>query len=321
MAHTDQPDRIVIAGGSGFVGISLAQHLATLGYDVVILSRSKPQTPPGEHAPWRHAAWDGATLGDWTNELDGAAGLVNLCGRTVDCIKTKANRKQIMDSRVGPTKLLGEAMRAIENPPPAWVQMSTAHIYGDPPTQVCDESSPFGEGLAPTVGQAWEKAFDEAKLPETRGVVLRTSFVIGKPNAGGGGAMARLGLLATLGLGGTVGHGNQGMSWIHELDMNRIFEKALTDGTMQGVYVATSPNPASNKEFMHKLRKALNRGLGRYIGLPAPAWLVRIGAPLLMRTDPELAILGRYCVPTRLMNDGFGFEYAELNDAMHTLNA
>src|SRR5215470_15771362 len=132
--ETSQSKRVVIAGGSGFLGISLATHLAAAGIPVVILSRHAPR--PG---PWRHVPWDARTLGDWSRELDGAAGLVNLVGRSVDCIKTPDHQDEIVRSRVEATRVLGQAMRGIDSPPPVWVQMSTAHIYGDPPDVICDE--------------------------------------------------------------------------------------------------------------------------------------------------------------------------------------
>ena len=229
--------RIVIAGGSGFLGISLASHLAVRGFSVVILSRSGPKVS----GPWRHRLWDGRTLGAWRDELDGAAGLVNLAGRSVDCIKTPDHQDEILRSRVESTRVLGEAVRSIPSPPPAWVQMSTAHIYGDPPTVICTEESALGYGLAPFVGQAWEEAFHASVLPSQRGVILRTSFVLGRDRGAGGGALSTLGLLARVGLGGKVGSGTQGMSWIHEVDMNRLFERGLTDTTMQGVYIASAP--------------------------------------------------------------------------------
>ena len=255
---------------------------------MVLLSRNEP----AESGPWRFKRWDARTLGDWAEVLDGADALVNLVGRTVDCIKTPDHKDEILRSRVDSTRVLGEALQRIDQPPTTWVQMSTAHIYGDPPSVVCDESSSLGTGLAPEVGLAWEQAFNEGCPEGVRGVVLRTSFVLGRS----GGALSRLSLLARLGLGGRVGHGRQGMSWIHEEDMNRIFERAIVDDSMHGIYVATSPNPVSNTEFMRSLRKAI----GMPIGLPAFEWMVRIGAPLFMRTDPELALYGRYCVPTRL---------------------
>jgi NAD dependent epimerase/dehydratase family enzyme len=228
--------KVVIAGGSGFLGVSLATHLARQGVEVVILSR-RPA------AGFHHVAWDARSLGPWTACLDGAAGLVNLVGRTVDCIKTPDHRDEILRSRVEATRVLGEACRAVANPPPVWVQMSTAHLYGDPPEVRCDESSPFGEGLAPFVGRAWEEAFAAAKRPDQRGVVLRTSFVVGRRNPGGAGAL----------------------------------------------------------------------------GLPAFAWMVRLGAPLVFRTDPDLALYGRYVIPRRLLNEGFAFDFPDLGPALPDL--
>lgn len=305
--------RIIVAGGSGFLGVSLATHLASLGKSVVILSRN----PPKANGPWRHVPWDARTLGGWSRELDGATGLVNLVGRSVDCIKTPDHQDEILRSRVEATRVLGEAARSVDSPPPAWVQMSTAHIYGDPPVVTCTEESPFGCGFAPFVARAWEDAFQASVLPGQRSVILRTSFVIGRDRGAGGGPLSRLRTLVRLGLGGRVGSGTQGMSWIHECDMNRLIERALIDESMQGAYIATSPNPVSQAVFMRTLRRAQRMPLG----LPAAAWMVRIAAPLLMGTDPELALYGRYVVSKRLEGASFEFQFphlgAALNDLLH----
>jgi len=302
--------RIVIAGGSGFLGRSLAHHLAG-AYEIIVLSRSAPR----ESGPWRHVPWDARSLGPWWRELDGATGLVNLVGRTVDCIKTPDHCDEILRSRVEATRALGLALRELLAsggvPPPVWVQMSTAHIYGDPPQVRCEEGSAFGYGLAPTVGRAWEEAYAQSVLPAQRQVILRTSFVVGR----GGGALARLAMLTRWGLGGRVGDGRQGMSWIHEHDLNRLFERALTDPSMRGAFIASSPNPVSQAEFMRELRRAMRVR----IGLPAPAWLVRIGARWIMRTDPELALYGRYCASRRLRDEGFEFRFPELRGALADL--
>ena len=303
---TEPSGRVVIAGGSGFLGMSLAEHLHALGHDVVQLSRSTPPRVPG-----RHLLWDGTTVGPWAETLDGASALVNLAGRSVDCIKTPEHRDEILRSRVESTRVLGEALRGVAAPPAVWVQMSTAHIYGDPPERVCDEDAALGEGLAPFVGRAWEATHAEALLPGMRSVVLRTSFVVGR----GGGALKRLSGLARFGLGGTVGHGRQGMSWLHLEDMNRLFARAISDTGMRGIYIATAPEPVSNAVFM----RALRRAMGVPIGLPAAAWMVRIAAPLLLRTDPELALYGRYCVPRRLLDEGFRFSFPEIDAALADL--
>ncbi|HVJ83903.1 MAG TPA: DUF1731 domain-containing protein, partial [Planctomycetia bacterium] len=141
------------------------------------------------------------------------------------------------------------------------------------------------------------------------------SFVIGRDRGAGGGALARLAMLTRMGLGGRIGAGTQGMSWLHERDMNRIFERAITEPSMTGAYVATSPNPAPQVEFMRELRRAL----GTPIGLPAFAWMVRLGAKWILRTDPELALYGRYVVPTRLLAEGFTFEFPDLPAALADL--
>jgi NAD dependent epimerase/dehydratase family enzyme len=218
MASGSLSGRVVIAGGSGFVGISLATHLANAGASVVILSRK----PPKVSGPWRYVAWDARTLGDWRLELDGAMGLVNLAGSSVDCVKTPDHQDEILRSRVEATRVLGLAVRSVDSPPPVWVQMSTAHIYGDPPSAACSEESPCGFGLAPFVGQAWEAEFRAGILAPERGVVLRTSFVLGHDRGVGCGALARLRKIVRLGLGGRVGSGTQGISWIHEVDFEPV---------------------------------------------------------------------------------------------------
>jgi uncharacterized protein (TIGR01777 family) len=303
--------RIAIAGGSGFLGISLATHLTECGYHVILLSRSAPRVA----GPWRHVRWDARSLGEWKRELEGAAGLVNLTGRSVDCIKTPDHQDEILRSRVESTRVLGKALRAIDAPPPVWVQMSTAHIYGDPPAAICTEASAFGYGLAPFVGRAWEEAFQASLLPSQRGIVLRTSFVLGRNRGAGGGALDKLAWLARLGLAGRIGPGGQGMSWIHETDLNRLFERALANSAMQGAYIASAPEPASQRDFMRTLRRAV----GMPVGLPAPAWLVRLGATLFMRTDPDLVLYGRYVIPQRLLDEGFEFSFRRLDAALNDL--
>jgi uncharacterized protein (TIGR01777 family) len=298
--------RVVIAGGTGFLGQSLARYLTKRGSEVVVLGRH----PQAAGAVGWHVTWDARTPGSWTRALDGAEALINLVGRSVDCVKTPDHCDEILRSRVEATAVLGRACRSGIAPPRVWVQMSTAHIYGDPPLVICDEDSPFGYGLAPSVGRAWEEAFRQAAPADARQVVLRTSFVLGP----GGGALPRLASLARLGLGGTVGHGRQGVSWIHIDDMNRLFIRAIDDERMSGAYIATAPNPVSNAVFMRELRKAL----GVPFGLPASSWMVRMAAPIL-RTDAELALFGRYCVSRRLKDEGFEFQFPDPGPALSDL--
>ncbi len=309
--------RIVIAGGSGFIGLSLAEHFVEAGGQVTILSRSqlKKSGRWKKSSRWETVIWDGRTPGNWMESLDGADAVVNLAGRTVNCIKTPDHQDEILRSRVESTRVLGAAMRLVSSPPPVWVQMSTAHIYGDPPIAVCNEESVEGVGFAPTIGRAWESEFARSQLPSQRGVILRTSFVIGRDRSAGRGALGTLGLITRLGLGGRVGKGTQGLSWIHEHDLNRLFTKAITDQSMSGIYIASAPNPVSQVEFMRTLRKTI----GMPIGLPAFEWMVRIGAPLFFRTDPELVLYGRYVVSQKIATEGFTFSFPLLEAALEDL--
>lgn len=304
---SQQPGTVVIAGGSGFLGLSLAEHLAAAGATPVILSRHRPRDPR-----WRHLSWDARTIGDWRQALEGAAGLVNLTGRSVDCRKTPDHQDEILRSRVESTRVLGQALRTLDRPPPVWVQMSTAHIYGDPPEVVCTEDAPFGCGLAPLVGRAWEGEFREAALASQRTVILRTSFVLGRDRGVGNGALRRLQLAVRLGLGGRIGTGRQGMSWIHELDFNRIVDRALHDPNLQGAYIVSSPQPVSQAELMRALRRAMRMP----IGLPAMPWMIRFGARWLLNTDPDLALYGRYVLPQRLLDEGFDFRFPQIDEAL-----
>src|SRR4051812_38632564 len=156
--------RVVVAGGSGFLGRSLIPRLLDRFEDVVVLTRG----PSRVDGRVRHVNWDGRTIGPWAGEVDGAGAIVNLVGRTVDCRKTPANQAAILESRVDSVRVLAEAAGRAARPPAVWVQSATGHIFGDTGDEVLDESSPVGAGFAPRVGVAWEKAFDEPRLPGTR---------------------------------------------------------------------------------------------------------------------------------------------------------
>ena len=310
----DAPRRYVLAGGSGFLGTSLSDALLARGDRPVVLSRSARPAGLDGRVGWHR--WDGVTLGDWAPVLGGAAGLVNLTGRTVDCRKTPENVAEILRSRVDSCRVLGEACRAVADPPPVWVQAATAHIVGDPGDRVCDESTPPGpmQEMAPRVGVAWEQAFDAARLPGQRGVALRISFVLGP----GGGALGKLVRFTRMGLGGTIGPGDQWVSWIHHADLDRVFLRCLDDPATSGVYVATAPKPVTNRAFMAAMRAAYRRPWSP----PAPTLGVKLFSRWVLDTDPELALKGRRCVPTRLEREaGFAFEHPEIRGALRALAA
>lgn len=298
--------RVVIAGGSGFLGQSLIPDLLPHAREIIVLTRGGDRVD----GRVRYVQWDAKTVGPWAKWLDGASAIVNLVGRTVDCRKTPANKKVILESRVDSVNALAAAWKLASAPPTVWVQSATSHIYGDTNDEILDESSPIGTGFAPMVGTAWEAALTSADLPGVRKAILRISFVLGR----GGGALRTLVRLTRWGLGGTIGTGRQYMSWIHTADLNAVILCALRDATLHGPYVVTSPGPVTNATFMRTLRCVLHRPWSPPVLKP----MVHLGAWFL-RSDPELALLGRRLMPTRLTNEGFTFRFPHLDDALHDL--
>lgn len=303
--HTDLP-RIVIAGGSGFIGRGLTAMFVASGYEVVALTRNA-RAASGN---LRWVAWDGAGIGDWANELDGATAVINLAGHTINCPHTQKNQKLILESRVNSVRAVVSAIRRCQRPPRVLVQGSAVGFYGDTGTTPCDEASPNGRGFRADACRAWEAALDPTALPATRCVTLRTGVVLGRD----GGALPMLAGLTRWFLGGAVGDGRQFISWIHQQDFNRIVFAAIEDKNWRGVFNATAPNPATNAGFMRELRHALHRPWSP----PAPAFAVRLLAPLL-GTDASLALESQRVVPGRLLASGFEFRFPEFRGAVANL--
>ena len=295
-------ERVILPGGSGFLGRSFADYLTQHEYEVVILTRS-PRTASGNV---QELAWDGKTPGAWQQALEGAAAVVNFTGKSVNCRYTPENRREIIESRVDSVRILGQTIEQCSKPPPVFVQAGSLAIYGNT-RHCCDENAPHGEGFSVRVCERWEAAFHSLDLPRTRQVLLRIGFALGK----GGGALAPLAAFARFYLGGTIGSGNQYISWLHLDDLNEMLLWAMERDDMEGTYNATGPQPVTNAEFMRLLRQTLNRPWSP----PVPALAVRIGS-WLMRTEPELALTGRNCIPARLVEQGFRFHHTKLDEAL-----
>ncbi len=307
-AHPDRDPiergRVVLAGGSGFLGTALARALAEEGHEVVVLTRN----PPAWGGPGRALRWDGRRVDEsWASQLEGAAALVNLTGKPVDCRQTKRNRREILRSRVDSCEALGAALRLVCRPPAVWVQAGSLAIYGNAGDRVCGESAFVPDEYPSDVCVAWEEALGRAIRPEMRWAVLRIGFVLGRE----GGALPILARLARLGFGGPIGSGRQWISWIHLEDMTRLFLETIRNPAIHGICNATGLQPVTNAEFMAALRRVV-KAPG---GLPVPARLVRLAAPLL-DTDPDLALNGRRGLPCRIHGLGFRFRHHELEDAL-----
>ncbi len=307
--------KIIIAGGSGFLGKSLAKWYSSNVEDceIVILSRS-----PRAIDSTRTVVWDGLNPGDWAKELEGASALINLAGRSVNCRYNKANRRAIMDSRIDSTRILGQAINQCKNPPKVWLNSSTATIYKHTYGQAHDEkrgtieATPEAkDSFSIEVAKAWEDEFEKAQTPDTRKLILRTAVVFHTDH---GSAYAIMRRLTRFGLGGKMGDGRQYVSWIHIDDFCRAIDWLLSSAEAEGIVNISSPNPITNAELMANFRKVC----GRPIGLPAYRWMLEIGA-IFLRTETELIIKSRRVVPGRLLSDGFTFNFPEIQQALADL--
>jgi uncharacterized protein len=294
--------RVVIPGGTGYLGRALARRLVDRGDDVVILTRGASRAVDD----WRVVNWDANTLGDWVGEIEAADAIVHLNGRRVDTRATKRNIDELISSRVEPVRVVGEAVRVCSSPPPVWVQSSSLAIFGEGGDAVIDEATtPTGIGPREmvTVCLAWEGAFHQATADVDRSVLLRIGIGVG---GDGDPATAKLAQIVRMGLGGKVGSGRQWVSWVGLEDLLDAMVRALDVPTMRGLYHVTSPNPVTNAEMMSTYRRLL----GRRVGLPTPALIAKLGAPLL-GSSASLALTGRRCVPTRLLAEGFDFHHPD----------
>ena len=297
---------VVLPGGSGFLGRSLARRLAARGDRVTILTRG----PSGQAEGREFVHWDGRSLGAWVSVLEGADAVVHLSGKRVDCRPTRRNLDELISSRVDTVRAVGNALERCDTPPLVWVQLSSLAIYGEGGDAVIDEStSPSGRGPAQMVQVclAWEAAFAHASRSVARTVLLRAGIGIG---GSGDPATDRLAWLVRRGLGGRAGTGRQWVSWVALDDFVEAMARAVDDGSMAGLYHVTSPNPITNAEMMTTYRQLL----GWRLGLPAPAPVTYLGA-ILLGSDPALALTGRRCVPARLVEEGFVFSVPTFRQA------
>lgn len=300
--------KVVLAGGSGFLGQALGHRLAAEGWEVVVLSRD-----PRETTPFREVLWNAETGGAWAAELEGAAAVVNLAGRSINCVHTLVNGREILDSRLNAVKALAKGYARARHPPPVWVQCSATGYYGNAGDRFCDESLAPGPGFLAETCRLWEGAFQAVDLPEVRRVILRIGVVLDAEH----GALPVLTKLTRRFLGGPAGSGRQYLSWIHREDLLGIFEAALVRPELTGPYNACSPAPVTNAGFMRELRSAL----GRPWCPAAPEFVVRLVAGRLLGTDSTLALHGQRCRPGRLLAAGFNFNHPAVGAALHDLLA
>ena len=281
------------------------------------------RTPRPDQDGARFLGWDGKTLGEWADEVDGADAVINLAGRDVDCRYNERNLLEMLNSRVDSTRVVGEAIAAAARAPRVWLQASTATIYSHHTEEPHDDVTGVLGGSEPDlpavwkasidIAKSWERTLAEADTPNTRRVAMRTTIVM-SPDAG---SPFRVMLrLVRLGLGGLWGSGRQYVSWCHDRDFVRAVDWLLEHDDLSGPVNLTAPGPLPQRDFIREMRKAV----GMPIGLPATAWMLEIGT-FLMGTESELVLKSRRVLPRRITESGFHHEFADWSVAARDLVA
>lgn len=299
-------NKLIIAAGTGFLGNILIDYFKKDYEQIVILTRSKPKFQNNV----KYVNWDAKTPNGCEKELENADVLINLTGKSVDCRYTEKNKAEILNSRIESTKVLNEAVLQCKNPPKHWLNSSTSTIYiHSENKQMTEENGEIGNDFSMTVAKKWEEEFFKTKTLNTKKTALRTSIVLGK----NGGAFIPLKRLTQFGFGGKQGNGNQFISWIHELDFARAID-FIIQKELEGKINIVSPKPIKNKDFMNELQKAIKIPFG----LPTPKPILKLGAKII-GTESELVLKSRNVIPEILLQNGFEYEYPEIEKTFKNL--
>lgn len=298
--------KIVISGGTGFLGRPLTDALAHEGHSIVVLTRGTSSNS----ATARRVTWqpDG-TVGSWSSEIDGADVVINLNGESIGERRWSATQKQrILDSRVAATRSLVAAVRRSTAPPSVMVSGSAVGYYGPLDDQIATEHTPPGRDFLADVCVKWEAEANRALSPRTRVVCVRT----GLPLARDGGALPRMLPPFWFGAGGPIGSGRQYWPWIHRQDWIDVVRFAIGNPQIVGPMNATAPNPVTNRDFA----RALGRAMHRPAFLPAPGFALKL---LLGEMAEGLLLSGQRAIPAKAQQHGFKFAYETLDRALANL--
>ncbi len=298
--------RIIITGGSGFIGQAVTQMLLQKDYEVIILSRNPDKHRADKNGKLRFAGWDAGSAAGWADLADGAAAIINLAGENIGSgYWTESRKKRILESRKNAGHAVTEAVKAAKRKPEAVIQASAVGAYGSRGDGVLDESAATGSGFLSRVTDAWEHSTRGVGEEGVRQVVVRLGIALGE----GGLFIPRIKIPFLFFVGGHLGSGEQWISWIHRLDIAGGILFLLEQKTSEGVYNLTSPHPVKAKDFYAAIGKQLHR----------PSWL-HIPAPVLKLIFGEMAeemfLPSQRVVPRRLQEDGFGFQFGRLEKAL-----
>lgn len=296
--------KIIVSGGTGFVGKKLVEELIKAGHQTVLLSRSANLAVS---SGVRTQVWDAQTLGPWAAEIDGADAVVNLTGESIAAKRWSPWQKEkIIGSRIDSTRAIAQAIQKASRKPRVWVNASAVGYYGNVESGDVTESAPQGSGfLAETCGQ-WEKETVPAQSL-LRVVLLRTGVVLERE----GGALAKMEFPFRIFAGGPLGSGRQWFPWIHRDDLAGLILFAIENEKISGPLNGTAPEPATMAEFC----KALGRVMHRPSWAPVPAFALQI----LLGEMSQMLLEGQKAVPAKALQAGYRFRYPELDSALQAL--
>jgi uncharacterized protein (TIGR01777 family) len=302
--------RVVITGGTGFIGQVLTGVLLSKGYEVVLVSRNPAKAGSGDGVD--AVSWDPQGAGSLGAAVDGAYGVVNLAGENIAGLWTRKKRRRIESSRVRAGETVARAVEAAGKRPAVLVQASAVGFYGTGGDQAAplDEDAPAGEGFLAEVCLKWEASSAQVESLGVRRAVIRSAAVLGRKQ----GLLAAMLPAFRLGLGAVPGSGEQGMPWIHAVDEARAIVHLLENETAVGPFNLVSPQPSTAGEFA----SALGRTLGRPVRLRIPSFVFRL---LPDDQGSQMFLSGQHVVPARLSTQGFTFRHPDLDRALADLLA
>jgi uncharacterized protein (TIGR01777 family) len=297
--------RVIITGGTGLIGRSLAADLAADGHSVIVLSRSPERAQPPEGVTV--AAWDARSADGWGYLVEGSDGIVNLAGESLLGYWTGAKKRRILRSRLDSAAAVVEAVEAARAKPRVLIQASATGYYGPRGSEIVREDTPPGTGFLAGIAVEWEASTAPVEPMGVRRVIIRTGTVLSTE----GGGLPLLMLPFRFFVGGPLGGGQQWMPWIHVTDEVRAIRFLLLDNGASGPFNVAAPNPLTNAEFA----RDLGRAAGRPSLLPVPAFALR----LVLGEMSSVVLNGQRAVPGRLLEQGFAFRFPRAAGALEDL--
>jgi uncharacterized protein (TIGR01777 family) len=298
--------RVIVTGGTGFIGRHLTKRLVEKGYEVVCLTRNVSRAKEEGNPRILFAAWDARSAVGWGGYAEGASAIINLAGESLASGRWDKNRKQrILQSRLQAGKAVVDAVKSAKNKPGVVIQASAIGFYGNRGDEPLDEASSPGNGFLSDVTLKWERSTADVEVYGIRRAVIRTGMVLGEKE----GALFRLVLPFRFFLGGPLGSGRQWISWIHIQDVVQAILYLMEHQKLKGIFNLTSPHPLQNRDFSKKLGKVLNRPSW----MPLPGFMLQV---LFGKMAEETILSGQKVMPTRLTEAGFAFVFPEAEKAL-----